>query len=135
MIYYGYARLTGGIDIYYELSNKNVDKLFNALNEFWDENIPGIDRKELLYNQNMVFQFGVTPNRIDLLNKTEGLTFAKAWKNRKVELYKDGRKKYEVNYIGLNDLIKNKKSVGRFKDYDDLKFLSARKKLKNKQSD
>ena len=36
VIYYGHARLTGDIDIFYGLSKGNVEKLFQMLNDFWD---------------------------------------------------------------------------------------------------
>lgn len=31
VIYYGYARLTGDIDIFYDICNENVESLYNAL--------------------------------------------------------------------------------------------------------
>ena len=37
VIYYGYARLTGDVDFYYESSKENALRLFEALNEFWLE--------------------------------------------------------------------------------------------------
>ena len=38
-----------------------------------------------------------------------------------------------IHYIGIKELIKNKESVGRFKDLDDMRFLrKAFKTMKNK---
>ncbi|MGE5861373.1 MAG: hypothetical protein ACM34J_12505, partial [Ignavibacteria bacterium] len=45
VIYYGHARLTGDIDIFYQRNSENAAKLFEMLNEFWEKNIPGINNK------------------------------------------------------------------------------------------
>ena len=75
VIYYGHARLTGDIDIFYENSKENVGGLYAALNDFWAGDIPGIaDQKELMQD-GMIFQFGVPPNRMDLINEIEGVGF------------------------------------------------------------
>jgi len=42
VIFYGYARLTGDIDIFYSCDKENAARLFVALAEFWDDNIPGV---------------------------------------------------------------------------------------------
>jgi len=125
VIYYGHARLTGDIDLLYERENKNIQKLYTTLTEFWNSNIPGIDREDELMKEGMIFQFGVPPNRIDLINKIEKVNFKVAWESRKKVplIYK--KEKFKIYYIGLNELIKNKKSVSRFKDKDDLKFLKS----------
>ena len=67
VIYYRYARLTGDVDIFFGNTEKNVEKLFMALKEFWNNSIPGIKDKEELKEQGVIIQFGVPPNRIDLL--------------------------------------------------------------------
>ncbi len=57
VIYYGHARLTGDIDLFYETTENNVDRLFGALNEFWDRDIPGLHAPEELLRRGMIFQF------------------------------------------------------------------------------
>jgi hypothetical protein len=42
VIYHGFARLTGDIDIFFEPSPKNRRSLFYALQEFWAGPVPGI---------------------------------------------------------------------------------------------
>ncbi len=123
VIYYGHARLTGDIDIFYERESRNIHKLYTTLQEFWNSNIPGIKQEDELIKEGMIFQFGVPPNRIDLINKIEKVSFKSAWENRKKESLVYKKKKIKIYYIGLNELIKNKKAVSRFKDKDDLKFL------------
>ena len=129
VIFYGHARLTGDIDIFYERTNDNVDRLFNMLQEFWSNDIPGIKNKDELMKEETVVQFGVPPNRVDIINTIESVNFKEAWINKKEDIFKDKKREFKIYYIGLEDLIKNKTGVNRNKDKEDLKFL---RKLKGK---
>ena len=71
----------------------------------------------------MVFQFGVPPNRIDLINDIERVVFEEAWDNKEIVKMRN----LTVNIIGLDDLINNKKTMKRPKDFDDLKYLEKAK--------
>jgi len=123
VIYYGYPRLTGDVDFFYSSDDENVTRLFNALLEFWNDNVPGIDQKEELKKDGYVIQFGVPPNRIDLMNSIDGVDFEEAWLNRKSENLETSGKTIPIYYLGLEQLIKNKKASGRDKDHDDLSYL------------
>lgn len=123
VIYYGHARLTGDIDLFYEQSEENCEKLLTVLNHFWNNDIPGNISKEELMTKNMVFQYGVPPNRIDLISTIENVEFAVAWDNRVTVDLKYNEHQFQVYYIGINELIKNKSGVERYKDKDDLRFL------------
>jgi len=130
VIYYGHARLTGDIDLFYDNDKKNVKVLYSALLEFWNRKIPGMNNTDELLVDGMVFQFGVPPNRIDLMNSIENVKFNSAWKNRKDVIIFHKRTKFNIHYIGLNNLIKNKEAVNRYRDKDDLIFLKSIKRSK-----
>ena len=123
VIYYGFARLTGDIDIYFEASEDNVSTLFKMLNEFWQGDIPGINSEKELLEPGVILQFGVPPNRIDLINEIEHVAFDEAWNNRIIENISTGHGTFSVFFIGLDQLIKNKRSLNRPKDQEDLKYL------------
>lgn len=123
VIYYGHIRLTGDIDLFYFLNKKNSEKLFEALLEFWDGDIPGINKSDELLKRNMVFQFGVPPNRIDLINDIEAVDFKSAWKNKNEVALTYKNKNFRIFYIGIEELIKNKSRLQRPRDMEDLKFL------------
>ena len=123
VIYYGHARLTGDIDIFYERTAENVRRLYAALNEFWLNDIPGITNEDELMQKGTIFQFGVPPNRIDLINEIEAVGFEKAWEDKVRESFSYNNREVTIYYIGLKELIKNKKAVGRYKDMEDLAFL------------
>jgi hypothetical protein len=125
VIFYGYARLTGDVDIYFDPSRENREKLFQALGEFWGGAVPGVNSAADLEAPGTIVQFGYPPNRIDLINAISGLDFQEAWASRVSQDVQIRDKAVKVPYIGLAALIKNKESCGRPKDLDDLSFLRA----------
>ncbi len=125
VIFYGYARLTGDVDFYYERSKENVKKLFGALKEFWSGDIPGVQEPEELLEEGAILQFGLPPNRIDIINEIDNVSFEEAWKDREVVEMPYQNLNIPVYYIGLKQLIDNKEKVKRPKDLEDLRFLRA----------
>jgi len=126
VIYYGYARLTGDIDLFYDNSNENIENLWSALIEFWDNDIPIIKSKDEFKKRGTVIQFGLPPNRIDLINSIEGVEFSEVWENCKIEQLDLENKQYiDIYIIGLKQLIKNKRASGRYKDLEDLEYLTS----------
>jgi len=134
VIYHGYPRFTWVVDIFYERAPENADRLRKALNAFWDNDVPGVRNSSELLEAGAVFQFGVPPNRLDLINSIDGVSFQSAWENRVPEEVVGPWEKLKIHYIGLDDLIKNKKAVSRNKDLDDPRFLERKKHEPNNPS-
>ncbi len=124
VIYYGHARLTGDIDIYYDKSLENSGRLYAALTAFWHGIVPGICSYKDLQADNLIIQFGFPPHRIDLLSDISAVDFTQAWENRITEKIKVKGTEFPVYYIGLNQLIQNKQAVQRPRDIEDLEFLT-----------
>ena len=97
--------------------------MYTSLQKFCDGDIPGLESKTELAEPGIIFQFGVPPNRIDLMNKIDDVIFENAWKNRTIEIVVKKSGAIEIYYIGLSELISNKQSMGRYKDLEDLKYL------------
>lgn len=125
VIYYGFARLTGDIDFFFEPTAENARRLYRTLDRFWRGSIPGIQSPRELTSQDVIVQFGVPPNRIDLVSSITGVSFENAWKSRVREKVKIKKRLYSVFFIGLDQLIKNKEAIRRHKDLEDLKYLKA----------
>jgi hypothetical protein len=124
VIFHGYPRFTGDIDFFYGTDAGNIGKLFAALLEFWNGNIPGIAAAAELAEEGVVVQFGRPPHRIDLLNRIDGVAFAEAWPNRvEVEIAGAGTP-IRTAYLGKGELLKNKRASGRPKDLDDVEHLA-----------
>lgn len=114
---HGYPRATGDLDIWVRPDADNADRVLNALREF---GAPLLDlSKQDLMRDDTVFQFGVPPNRIDLLTGISGVNFEDAWQ-RRVFIEMEGLK---LPVLSREDLILNKRTVGRPKDRLDVEWL------------
>ena len=123
---YSRPKSTQDIDIFIESSMPNANKILKVLDEFGLASL-GITVNDLT-TKDRVVQLGVSPLRIDLMTSIEGVKFAKAYKNRTKITYWGVR---NVSFISYKDLITNKKTVGREKDIQDLKWLQKYSKEKD----
>jgi len=117
VIYHGYVRSTGAMDVWVGPGTANAAKVAAAVRDF-DPDIP--DASEgLLASPDTVTQVGCPPLRIDLLTDLTGLTFDECYAARVVGVL-DG---VEVPIISLAHLKANKRAAGRRKDLADLDHL------------
>jgi predicted nucleotidyltransferase len=72
----------------------------------------------------LINQIGYPPLRIDILTNIDGIDFKEAYSQKQVIEIED----LKANYIGLRDLIQNKKTSGREKDIIDVKTLQKKQK-------
>src|SRR5205823_4432828 len=111
------------VDFFYDCAVENVERLYEALLEFWEGDIPGIESRGELSEPGVVVQFGRPPNRIDLHSRIDGVTFEEAWQSRVSVRIECGSESVEIDFIGLEPLRKNKQASARAKDLDDLEHL------------
>ena len=124
VILHGHVRLTGDVDVFFANDSENLRRLFAALESFWEGAIPGIDSPDAFAPDGVVVQFGLPPNRIDLINTIDGVSFEEAWRGRVEAVIVDDDDEIPVSFIGLEALIKNKRASGRPRDLDDLDYLT-----------
>lgn len=115
--YHAQPRYTKDLDILVEPTLNNGQNIVKALVDFGFGSLK-LKAKDFIPLK-QVIQLGYEPIRIDLLTSIDGLTFAEVWKNKVVDKF--GR--YKTYYIGLKQLIKNKKSSNRPQDWVDLQLL------------
>lgn len=96
VIYYGFARLTGDVDIFYETSKENIKKLYSALKEFWGGEVLGLKDEKELEIKGQIIQYGSPPNRIDLISSITGINFKPSWINKKEEKIEIEGKKIKI---------------------------------------
>ncbi|MEZ4425633.1 MAG: nucleotidyltransferase [Gemmatimonadota bacterium] len=123
VVLHGHVRLTGDVDFFFARDRQNLERLFSALQEFWDGDVPGIEAPEELGPVGLVVQFGQPPNRIDLVNDIDGVSFDEAWPDRVEAVIGTEQGDVRLAFIGLEALVKNKRASGRPKDLDDLSYL------------
>jgi hypothetical protein len=104
---YTEPRYTKDLDVLVRPTADNAARVFRALAAFGapmhdvtpdDFSTPGT-----------VFQIGVEPNRIDVLTSIPAVTFEEAWPRRLQMKYDDEA----ISVMGLDDLLANKRAVGR----------------------
>jgi predicted nucleotidyltransferase len=126
LAFHGKPRHTGDLDIWINLSTENADKMVDVLNEFGMKAL-GLQKEDFL-QKGGITQIGYPPLRIDILNEIDGVNFTEASESKLV-IDVDGM---PINYIGLDDLIKNKQISGRKQDLSDINELNKLKKKNNK---
>lgn len=107
VIFHGHARLTGDVDFFYDRDPPNAERLYRALCEFWQGPAPGLSGAAELTRPGLVLQYGVPPNRIDLINEIDGVTFEQAWAGRVEALLSAEPADVPVAYLGLDELLRN----------------------------
>ena len=116
---HGLPRYTGDFDAWIWLSEENAQKVLGVLDEF---GFGGFDiTEEDFTREDSVVQLGYPPHRIDLLTSISGVTFEDAW-SRRLNVEIEGE---VVGFIGREDLITNKRAVGRPQDLADVARLLA----------
>jgi hypothetical protein len=114
--YHGYYRYTSDIDLFVDSSAENAERILRAIEQFGfgDLNLTIED-----FAREQVVQFGVAPNRIDVLTFLSGVTFDEAWTSRETGKL-DG---LSVSFISREMLKRNKQACGRLQDLADLAYL------------
>ena len=118
--FYAKPRYTKDMDIFVEPDKDNAHRIIKSLTEFGFKSLT-LEEKDLI-RKGKIIQLGYEPVRIDLITSIEGCDFKEAWKNRTIGTY--GKQK--VIFIGLNELIKNKKKSGRKQDNVDISILMTK---------
>jgi hypothetical protein len=122
--FHGHPRFTGDIDFFIRSTAQNAERVLRVLAAFGFGSL-GITAADLT-EPGQVVQLGRPPNRIDILTSISGVDFDSAWSSR-APADLDG---HAVNFIGVDELLKNKQASGRPKDLADAAKLLAVAKRK-----
>jgi hypothetical protein len=118
--WHGFPRFTGDLDIWIKRSPENAQRVWNALMRFRaPTRALTIDD---LRSEDIGFQIGLPPQRIDILTSISGVEFEEAWPHRIHFQFEE----YRIPAIGLVELIKNKKTSGRPKVLIDVAWLESK---------
>jgi len=119
MAVHGYPRATMDIDIWVIGELKNSEAVIKALRRFGAP-LDDISSKDFQKND-MIFQIGVFPRRIDIITSVDGLEFEEAYKRSVTVEIED----VKLKVLSKEDLIKNKLASGRTKDLADAETLQS----------
>ena len=112
-IYHAKPRFTKDMDVWVEPTASNLEKANRALAEFGSPNLLDPDRPE------SILQIGLPPNRIDVLQTVEGVSFKAAWPKRERSAYGPA----QANWIDLDSLIRIKERIADARHQADARDL------------
>ena len=120
-IYHAKPRYTKDMDVWINPTVENRRQVNRALAEFGSPFLlePG--------DQEQILQMGVAPNRIDLLQRVEGVRFDTAWRKRVRDRYGT----VQANWIDLDSLIRSKRGIDNPRHREDVRILRDVKRLRN----
>ena len=115
-------RATKDLDLFIQSTPENGKAVFRALAAFGAP-LEGHTLDDFL-DPESVYQIGVAPYRIDILQKIDGMDFDSAWQHR-IQGRVAADDPLEANYISAEDLIRNKLASGRPRDLADAAEIQA----------
>lgn len=117
LAFHGVPRYTGDMDILVKPDPDNAGKVLAALKEF---GFGSLDLNESDFQEpDKVVQLGVSPVRVDLITSLTGLSWQQVYAGKVQGNYGD----IEVYYLGREELLSNKRALGRKKDLPDIEAL------------
>jgi hypothetical protein len=111
-------RATKDLDVWVEASTENSLRVLRALKAFGAPT-EGLSEDDFA-KPGTGFMMGIPPRRIDILTQISGVTFEAAWESR---FYADVGRSISCPFIGLTDLIRNKRAAARPQDLIDVGIL------------
>ncbi|HEV2739379.1 MAG TPA: hypothetical protein VGU66_12420 [Candidatus Elarobacter sp.] len=110
-------RATGDLDVWIASDRENAVRVYAALVHF------GAPLEKVTIDdftsEDLIYQMGVVPVRIDVITAVDGVSFEEAWLGR-VEVDIDG---INVPVIGRAAFLVNKRASGRPKDLGDVELV------------
>lgn len=125
VIFHGYKRTTGDVDIWIKPDNPTKEKLLLALKEIRIDSHSINEIGKLDFTGYVAFCIWEEPERADFITRINLVKYEDADKN-KIIGDMDGVK---IPFLHLNDLVLSKMNTGRGKDSADIEELQKIKKL------
>ncbi len=117
---YGEPRYTKDLDVWVHNSPQNSARLVGALKKFGAPLEHDGITAETFAEKQLVYQIGIAPVRVDILTEITGVQFGEAWRKRVASTFFG----VPVHFISWDDLVTNKRALGRSSDLKDLKQSS-----------
>ncbi len=126
VIFHGYKRTTGDIDIWLKPDNENKQKLLPVLKFFNFDDSEINQVRNLDFTRHLVFSIGDEPEKMDFLTHINLVKYSDA-DDHKILADIDG---LMIPFLHLNDLVLSKMNTGRQKDKADIEMLQQIEKSK-----
>ncbi|MBC5824695.1 MAG: hypothetical protein GIW99_00545 [Candidatus Eremiobacteraeota bacterium] len=117
LAFHGRPRFTKDLDVWVEPTPENAARVYRALAAFGAP-LHDLSQSELA-GEDLVFQIGIPPIRIDIMTSISGVSFQDAWAKKENSLYGH----VPVWILSRDLLVANKRGTGRLQDLADLETL------------
>lgn len=119
VVFHGYIRTTGDMDLWVRPDNENKHNLIKVIVQVGlsEESIDLLRTKD--FTETMAFHFNSPPDKIEFLTHISGLKFETVFPHCDYLTIKQ----YSIPFLRYEDLIINKLSTGRLKDQADVEEL------------
>jgi hypothetical protein len=119
-MFYTVPRYTKDLDVWVRPTRENAERVHRALAGF------GAPMSDLtvadLAVPGTIFQIGIAPNRVDVITSIDAVAFEEAWRRRVASTYGG----VPIAILSAEDLLTNKRTVGRKQDLLDVELLEQR---------
>ena len=130
VIFYGYQRTTGDMDLWLKPNNLNKLKLLKALEDAGFESTDLTQLSSLDFTNHIVFSIGMEPQKIDFITRINLVEYANADAHKMLATIDD----IVMPIIHLNDLVLSKMNTGRKKDAADIEELQKKLKYRKEEN-
>lgn len=129
VIYHGYHRTTGDVDVWIKPDNINKAKLITALESYGIESTSLSRLASEDFEKPLAFNLGKEPDKIEFLTHISGVSYTEA--DQKKVFAEIGQ--IRIPFLHLHHLILSKLSTGRLKDQADVEELQKVMRFKEDQ--
>lgn len=119
VIFHGYRRTTGDVDIWIKPDNENKGNLLKALESFGVTPEALQELASLDFQQHLAFHIGQEPDKIEFLTQISGVNYDEA-DSQKVIADVDQLK---IPFLNYHHLVLSKMNTGRLRDKADIEEL------------
>ena len=126
VIYYGYNRGTGDLDLWLMPNNQNKIKLLKALRIFGIKPLDLNKLEKIDFTETNMFFIGEVPEKIDFLTHVQNVVWDEAINNVRYLPFKN----IQVPVVGYHDLLLMKMASDRLKDKADVEELQKIRKYR-----
>ena len=120
-------RTSKDLYLFIRSTDANAKAVFDALVQF---GAPMTGMSPADFQDGTIFQLGIEPERVGIVQRIDGVTFEEAWEHR-IKSKIDGE--VQASVISRDDLIRNKLASGRDQDLLDVKKLRAVERTERKR--
>ncbi len=119
VIFHGYKRTTGDVDIWLKPDNNNKSKLLSALKDLGITESSVQNVIELDFTKHLVFSIWEEPEKVDFLTYISGVRYEECDAMKIIAEIDD----LQIPFLHLNHLVLSKMTTGRLKDKADIEEL------------